>query len=308
MKKLLTTSYIILLLVLISTTISTAQNQFKELLKIKTNRQLHEIIDSSPAITGLTAIDLTSGESFGINEDMVFPQASAIKVTILMEVYKQASLKKFSLTDLRSIDPQTAVGGSGILKDLPDASSLSIRNLCVLMLILSDNTATNAIIDLVGMNNINATLQSLGYKNTRVQRKMIDTKASGRGDENISTPAEAAKILQLLYKGEFIDKKTSAEILSMLGKKDRDGSRLAAGIPANVPIVFKPGSLLGVSTEWAIINLKERPYAVAIMENYKVDGQAKQVIEKVSETLYQYFWRLGNGTRYGTYLDPALIK
>lgn len=312
MKRLLPTSYshisyVILLIVLINTT-SIAQNQFKESLKIKTNKQLHEIIDASPAITGLTAIDLTSGESFGINEDLVFPQASAIKITILMEVYKQASLKKFALTDLRAIDPHTAVGGSGILKDLPDASSLSIRNLCVLMLILSDNTATNAIIDLVGMNNINATLQSLGFKNTRVQRKMIDTKASGRGDENISSPAEAAKILQLLYKGEFIDKTTSAEILSMIAKKDREGSRLASGIPANVPIVFKPGSLFGVSTEWAIINLKDRPYAVAIMENYKVDGQAKQVVEKVSETLYQYFWRIGNATRYGTYLDPALIK
>ncbi len=225
-----------------------------------------------------------------------------------MEVYKQAALKKFSLTDVRNIDTHTAVGGSGILKDLPDPSALSIRNLCVLMLILSDNTATNSIIDLVSLASINATLQSLGFKNTRVQRKMIDTKASGRGDENISSPAEAAKILQLLYKGAFIDKTTSAEIISMIAKKDREGSRLAAGIPANIPIVYKPGSLFGVSTEWAIINLKERPYAVAIMENYKVEGQAKQIVEKVSERLYQYFWRIGNGTRYGTYLDPALIK
>lgn len=284
-----------------------AQQPAKEFLKIKTNQQLHEIIDASPAVTGLMAIDLTSGESFGINQNEVFTQASAIKIPILMEVYKQVSLKKFTLTDTRIIDPKTAVGGSGILKDFTEPVTLSISNLCVLMLSLSDNTATNTIIDLVTLNSINATLQSLGCKITRVQRRMISAAASARGEENISTPAEAARILELLFKGEFISKTNSAEILVMLAKKDRENSRLAKGIPANVPIAYKPGSLPGVSTEWAIINLKERPYAVAIMENFKIEGQAQQVVEKVSEVLYQYFWRIGNGTKYGTYVDPNLF-
>ncbi|MBC3539282.1 serine hydrolase [Rufibacter sediminis] len=285
-----------------------AQNSPKEQLRQKTEKQLRDLLEKSPALTGLAVVDLTSGETFGVNQEMVFPQASAIKVPILLEVYRQAQSGKFALTDLQSIAPANVVGGTGIIKDLVDSTAFSIRNLAVLMIALSDNTATNALIELVGMANINASLQKMGLKQTRVQRKMIQAAASGRGEENISTPAEAARILQMLYKGEFLNKATSAEIVSILQKTNRETSRLASGIPANVPLAFKPGILNGVSTEWALVLLPERPYAVAMMENYKVPGQAERVMEEASGVLYQYFWRLGNATRYGTYVDPKLIK
>ncbi|MGV3540017.1 MAG: serine hydrolase [Rufibacter sp.] len=287
---------------------SAQTNSAQNLLKQKTEQQLREIIGQSPAVTGLVAVDLTSGETFQFNQDVIFPQASAIKVPILLEVYQQASKGKFALTDLRKIAPAHVVGGTGIIKDLVDSTSFSIRNLAVLMIALSDNTATNALIDLLGMPNINATMQGLGLKQTRVQRKMIQAAASGRGEENISTPAEAAKILQLLYKGEFLNKSTSSEILYILRKTDRLTSRLAKGLPDTVPVAFKPGILNGVSTEWAIVLLPERPYAVAIMENYKPMNQPGQTMEQISSVLYQYFWRTGNATRYGTYVDPKLIK
>ncbi|MFB9864652.1 serine hydrolase [Rufibacter immobilis] len=282
--------------------------QPREMLRQKTEQQLKEILEASPALTGLVAVDLTSGETISFNPNVVFPQASAIKVPILLEVYQQAQAGKFKLTDLRAIAPENRVGGTGIIKDLPDTTSFSIRNLAVLMIALSDNTATNTLLDLVGMASINSTMQRLGLKQTRVQRKMIQAAASGRGEENISTPAEAAKLLQLLYKGEFLNKATSAEIVSILQKTNRETSRLAAGLPASVPLAFKPGVLNGVSTEWALVLLPERPYAVAIMENYKVPGKAERVLEDVSAVLYQYYWRLGNATRYGTYVDPKLIK
>ncbi|WP_205499850.1 serine hydrolase [Rufibacter psychrotolerans] len=296
------------LVFLMMTVTTQAQNQPKDVLRQKTQQQLQAIIDASPAVTGLVAVDLTSGEAFSFNAQAVFPQASAIKVPILLEVYRQAHNGKFRLTDLRPIAPGQVVGGTGIIKDLPDTTAFSIRNLAVLMIALSDNTATNALIDLVGMKHINASLQAMGLKQTRVQRKMIQAAASGRGEENISTPAEAARLLQLLYKGEFLSKETSAEIVAILQKTNRETSRLAPGLPAHVPLAFKPGILNGVSTEWALVLLPERPYAVAVMENYKVPGQAERVVEDLSKVLYQYFWRLGNATRYGTYVDPKLIK
>ncbi|WP_181304098.1 serine hydrolase [Rufibacter sp. XAAS-G3-1] len=287
---------------------SFAQNSPKELLRQKTEQQLRALLAASPAVTGLVAVDLTSGETLSFNQDMVFPQASAIKIPILLEVYQQAQNGKFKLTDLRRIAPANVVGGTGIIQDLVDSTSFSIRNLAVLMITLSDNTATNALIDLVGMPTINATMQGLGLKQTRVQRKMIQSAASGRGEENISTPAEAAKILQMLYKGQFLNKAASAEIVSILQKTNRETSRLAPGIPGHVPLAFKPGVLNGVSTEWALVLLPERPYAVAMMENYKPQGKTDRVMEEASAVLYQYFWRLGNATRYGTYVDPKLIK
>lgn len=285
-----------------------AQTNPQALLRQHVDKQMKERIEKSSALTGFFAIDLTSGETFGFNEQMVFPQASAIKIPILMEVYKQAHEGKFALTDLKTIETAGFVGGSGIIQAMADPVSLSIRNLCVLMMTLSDNTATNVLIDLVGMKSINATQAALGYKNTKVQRRMLDAAASGRGDENISTPYEAAKILQILYRGEFVNKVVSEEIISILKKGLRSGSRIAAPIPEKVQIAYKPGGIRGVSTEWALVYLTERPYAVAFMETYKLAGESDDVMESVSKILYHYFWRLGNGTRYGTYTDPALIK
>ncbi|MDO6392114.1 serine hydrolase [Pontibacter sp. BT731] len=285
-----------------------AQAPIEKELRQKTFERLRTIIESSPALTGMVAVDLSNGDTFAFNQNEIFPQASAIKIPILMEVYSQAYKKKIALKDMQPIDPAAVVGGTGVIKDLQGPVSLSIQNLAVLMITLSDNTATNILIDLVGMSEVNKSLQALGLQQTRLQRKMINAAASGRGEENIATPAEAARIMQMLYKGEFLNKATSADIVSILKKTDRRTSRLAPGIPSEVPIAFKPGSLNGVSTEWAIILLPERPYAVAIMESYKIDGQAPQVMEEISETLYQYFWRVGNATRYGTYVDPKMIK
>lgn len=285
-----------------------AQSVPKAIMRKQTEKQIIETIEKSSAVTGFAAIDLTSGETFGYQENMVFPQASAIKIPILMEVYKQAHEGKFALTDSKLITTENVVGGSGIIQAMVDPVTLSIRNLCVLMMTLSDNTATNTLIDLVGMKNVNTTMEGLGFKHTKVQRRMIDVAASGRGDENIATPAEAVKILEKLYKGEFVNKTVSDEILSILKKVARPGSRVAVPIPEKVPVAYKPGSLTGVSTEWAIVFLVERPYAVALMETYKVTGESRDVIESVSNLLYQYFWRLGNGTKYGVYTDPSLIK
>lgn len=299
---------IILLVVQLLSVTASAQSMPQSILREKTEEQLRELLASSPAVTGLVAVDLTTGDRIAINENILFPQASAIKVAILMEVYKQAHKKKFALTDLRKIKPAGVVGGTGIIKDLAEDTQFTIGNLSTLMIALSDNTATNSLIELVGMENINATLKSLGLQHTKVQRRMINAAASARGEENISTPAEAARILEMLYKGEFVNKKISSDIVATLRKTTRETSRLAEGMPSNVSIAFKPGVLNGVSTEWAIVELQERPYAITMMESYKVEGQAKRVMEEASAILYQYYWRLGNASRYGTYVDPKLMK
>lgn len=298
-----------LALVFVTATKVTAQNRAKELLQQKTEKQLQKIITRSSGITGLVAVDLTSGEIvFSFNSDLPFPQGSAIKVPILMEVFNQAHEGEFKLSDKISIKTDNVVGGSGVIKNLKMPVSLSISNISTLMISLSDNTATNVLIDLVGMSNINNTLRSLGLQQTVLQRKMMDIKASAGGQENLSTPAEAASILQMLYNGTFINEQISSDIIAMLKKPGRNHSRLASGIPNDVPIAFKYGMLKGVSTEWAVILLPERPYAVAVMEYYKVVGEDSKVVEELSEVLYDYFWRMGNSTEYGVYRPPLLIK
>ncbi len=279
-----------------------AQLSARDILKQKTEKDLQAIIASSPSLTGLMAVDLSNGESISINENVVFTQASAIKIPILMEVYKQAHEKKFALSDIRPLLPSNTVAGSGILNVMIDPVNLSIRNLCVLMIGLSDNSATNTLIELVGMKNVTNTMQSLGFSNTRLQRKMIDQPASLRNEENISTPAEAVRIMKLLYEGKFIDKSTSDEILSILRNNPVANSKIADGISANVKIAFKPGGMGGVSTEWAIVYLFNRPYALAIMENYKTSATPSNIISALSKRVFDYFSMM-KATKYGVIIE-----
>lgn len=284
-----------------------AQPDNWQIVRSKTEKKLQKMVEATRGVVGVSVLDLTDGERFTFNENLTFPQGSAIKIAILMEVYKQATEGKFKLTDLRWVDKPDKVGGSGVLNQLGDRTSqLSIRDLCVLMIVLSDNTATNMLIELVGMSNINKTMASLGLKQTLVQRKMMDTAARGRGDENLSTPLEGTHIMELLYKGQFLNQSACEDMLAIL-KKPKSGS-IKAGLPAGIPVAFKPGGIPGVATEWAIVNLKERPYIVVIMGNYGLDNEFHEVMPKVSKVLYDYFWRKGRSTQFGTYVDPQLIK
>lgn len=268
-----------------------AQEQNWQLVRQKTEARLQEIVAGTRGALGLAAVDLTSGERFGVNEDFLFPQGSAIKIPILLEVYKQAAEGKLKLTDSLRVSQQSQVGGSGVLQYLGDnTSQLSVRDLCVLMIVLSDNTATNLLIELVGRENVNQTLASLGFAHTRLQRKMMD---------------EAARLMEMLYKGEVLTRAACDDLLSIL-QIPKEGE-LKAGLPDTVPVAFKPGSIPGVRTEWAIVYLKERPYVVVVMENYGLAEEAAAAMKEISRTLYDYFWRRGNATRYGTYVDPALI-
>ncbi|HZV37077.1 MAG TPA: serine hydrolase [Verrucomicrobiae bacterium] len=281
---------------------SSAANSLN-LVREKTGAKLREIAGRTRGAFGFMAVDLASGEQFALNEHTVFPQASAIKIPILMEVYKQAGEGRFALADLRRIEKADKTPGSGILSELGDGTvEMSLHDLCVLMILVSDNTATNMLIDLVGMENVNRTLQSIGLKQTSLQRRMMDMAACARGEENLSTPFEAARIMELLHRGEFINRSVCDEILAILKKPK--STAIASGLPEGTPIASKPGGIAGVKTEWAIVQLKERPYVLTVMESYGLGQEAPDAFKEISKALYEYFSRLGHATNYGAYIPP----
>src|ERR1700722_1252926 len=151
------------------------QGDNSALLREKIVAQLREIASRACGVVGVSVVDLTGGERFGFNEDNIFPQASAIKIPVLMEIYKQAGEGKFKLSDTRRIKKSDMTGGSGILCELGDGTvELTLHDLCVLMIVLSDNTATNLLIDLAGIANVNKTLEWLGLGRHRLQRRVKD--------------------------------------------------------------------------------------------------------------------------------------
>src|SRR5262249_55407138 len=169
-----------------------AQDANRDLLRRKLIAEIEKIAGNHDGVMGVAIKDLTTGEEILLNDQGAFPTGSSIKIPILVELLKQAAEGKYKLTDQRWVERQDKVGGSGVIVNFGDhTSQLSLNDLATLMIVLSDNTATNMLIDQVGMANVNRTMDELGLKQIRLRRKMIDQAASARGDENTATPREA---------------------------------------------------------------------------------------------------------------------
>jgi beta-lactamase class A len=273
----------------------------------KVRGRLEKIAAGVDGVLGIVVEDLEGEHRFAVNAGREFAQASAIKIPILMEVFEQADEGEIDLDERVWVEKKYQVAGSGILGELGDHSTqMSVRDLCVLMIMLSDNTATNMLIDKVGLENVTKTMASLGCESTKLRRRMMDTDASARGDENVSTPADAAKLLRLLYEGKLVSHKVSKDVLDIL-RKEKPGD-VKSALPAGIRVAFKAGSIPGVATEWAIVELENRPYIVVVMGAYGKGDEFKEAIRDVSQVAYDFFSRLATATKYGAYIDPEEWK
>jgi beta-lactamase class A len=261
--------------------------------------KIKAIADRSDAIVGVSIKEIASGEQFSINEKETFPTASSIKVFVLAEVYRQAAEGKFKLNEIRSLPSATRVSGSGILSMLGEKSvSLSIRDYCVLMMNLSDNSATNFLIDLVGMKNINDGAQKYGCSSTKLQRIMMDVQAAKEGRENISSPADLMVILEKLQRKEIVSPQASDDMLSIM-KLEKDGW-LKSGIPPSVPIANKAGDIEGIKCDAGIVYLENDPYIICVMTKMLLnDADGGRIITEISKEAYSYFERKANSNHYG---------
>lgn len=272
-----------------------------DMIVAKTQQQFEQVADGVQGRLGLVVEDLAGEYRFAVHEDGVFPQASAIKIPILMELLAQSEAGKLDLEQRLPIAAAVQTGGSGVLANFADGESeLSLHDLAVMMIVLSDNTATNMLIDAVGLQAVNETMASLDLKETRLRRVMMDTAASARGDENTSTPAEAARVMRLLHEGRFVDRDVCNRALTILRipKKGAVGDCL----PEGVPIAFKPGAIPGVATEWALVELPGRPYLVTVMGHFGVDEEMDPALKQVGRIAYDFFRRAAEATPYGTYV------
>jgi beta-lactamase class A len=254
--------------------------------------KLQAIADCVGGSFGLVVEDLAGEHRFAVNAERQFTQASCIKTPILLEVLKQAHEGKLRLSDRHWVERSNKTSGSGILQELGDCTvELSVEDLCVLMIVLSDNTATNMLIDQIGMENVTATMAELGAPQTVLRRRMMDTTAAARGEENLSTPADAARILRLLHEGKFVSREVSDHALAIL-RKPKAGA-IRSTVPLSVPVPFKPGELPGLLTEWALVELPERPYIVVVMGTYNpktsTDDDLDAAMKQVGKEAYKFF-------------------
>ena len=224
-----------------------------------------------------------------------FPTASTIKLAIVYELFTQAAEGGSRWTRRCTLDRRKAVGGTGVLIEL-GTPTLSIRDYAALMVTLSDNTATNVLIDRLGMEKITRRMQGLGLAGTKLRRHMMDTEAARRGDENVSTPDEIARLLAAM----------PPDGLELL-KKPKE-SRLRKGLPAGVATADKPGELDGVRVDAGIVYAKNRPFVLCVMATFlKDEGEGERAIEEITRAAYDYYARLGVGGALGTESIETLI-
>ena len=283
-----------------------------DLLWKKLGTRVEQIAAKLDGVMGVAILDLTDGRILLRNADRVFPTASSIKIAILLELYRQdqqareGEQGKAKLNDIYSFDPKDLAEDSQIMAGLtPGVTRVTNRDLAQFVVAVSDNAAANVLIDRVGMQNVNATLRSLGLTKTMLRRKMMDIAAAGRGDENVSTPHEMARLLELIYKGKALNKEGADELIKQLKTLKKD-SYLSYELPADVELADKPGSLDGVRTDSGIVFVKSRPFAISVMTAYDRDEKAaERAIGEVALGAYHYFDMRGKTSEYGRVLPPV---
>jgi len=290
---------------LLITADSFAQETHLDILRGKFQMQLEEIVESYEGVAGVHVLDLTTGDRFAADDELLFPQASAIKIPILLELFRRAETDAGILSKRVEMNDEVRTGGSGVLQHLTDGgSTLSLEDYAIYMIVYSDNTATNVLIDELGMEAINALSRSLGASNTKLQRKMIQPEESARGNENLSTPGDAARIMERIARCDLpMSEGSCARVREVL--EIYKGGPIRTPIPRAIPIAFKPGGITGVATVWALVGMPDRPYVLSVMSSYGGNGDA--VVEAASDAAYQYFSRLSGVTDYGTRV-PLEIK
>jgi beta-lactamase class A len=262
-------------------------------------------------VLGVAILDLNSGQQLLVRPDEVFPQASSIKIAVLAELYHQSQQSahgvrgKAALQDRYVVRAADIVADSSILGGLtPGVSSLTNRDLATIMVAVSDNSATNVLIDRVGMDNVVRLTESLGLAHTQLRRKMMDLQAAAQGRENISTPHEMMELLEQIYRGKVIEPPLLDDFFNVLAThKD---SWIPRDLPADLKIANKPGELEGVRNDSGIVFVKNRPYVICVMTTYLGNERAgEEAITRISRLAYDLFDRLSRASDLGRVISPG---
>ena len=165
--------------------------------------------------------DLTTGEHFGIDEDVVMPTASLIKVPILVALYAAIASGRLALTDRTKYEEVHICGGSGVLQHLAFGTEMTVRDAAMLMIIISDNAATNMCIDLAGLDQVNETMASLGVMNTHLYRRLGDRSAGlDPRKMNVSSAADICGLMTMIAKHAAVSADASEDMLRILRRSD----------------------------------------------------------------------------------------
>ncbi len=265
---------------------------------------------------GVAAIDLRTGETIGVDADSPFPTASTIKTAVMVEAWQQAADGRLSMDTAVTLTAPDKVGGAGVLRGLHDGLALSVADLIHLMIVLSDNTATNLLINRLGTAQVNQRLESYGLRETKLFRP---TFRDGRPDVlpelerefglGMTTPREMARLMALIAEGKAVNRVASEAMLATL-RRQQDRAMIPRLIPTGERIQIgnktgtdeekhplKDGVKRQVRADAAIVTGPDFTYVVAIYARqvedtrWSVDNEALLTGARISRMIYEHFSR-----------------
>ena len=234
---------------------------------------------ASAAICGLE-----SGEELIIRPDFVMPSASMIKLPILLCMYDSAAQGILNVSDTVKLTREDLTGGSGILAMLQPGREYTLYEYAMLMITLSDNTATNLLIKELGTDAINRYIRSLGLTDTVLARKMMDFDARRRGADNFTSVRDMKKLLEYIYRNED----AMTEVLDIL-KRQLCNDLIPHLIPEDTVIAHKTGGLPDVMHDAGILYGKEPVLFCVFLKGYQDEAAAKRLHNRIGELIYQEF-------------------
>src|ERR1041385_5142730 len=255
------------------------------------------IVASFKGKVSLFAKNLDTGETYALNADVRVRTASTIKIAVMIEAFARVAEGKAKWNDEVVLTKEKKVSGSGILAELSDNLHLTLRDAVNLMMILSDNTATNLVLDVLSTDAVNARMESLGFKQIKINRKVMSGGESmaGKDPENkkyglgFATPHEMVLVMEKLERGEIISPAASKEMLDLMKEEQ---ARFAIGRSQwDLPMASKYGALDKLRSAVGIIYSKKGKIAMAISCDdmpeimWSVDNPAYLLMSQLSEVL-----------------------
>ncbi len=245
------------------------------------------LADESGMEVEVCAIDLASGGTVAHRSDQKILSASMIKLLIGEAFLGQVAEGKQSFDDAYVLKEGDIVGGTGSLGALGAGASVTKRELVQKMIAESDNVATNVLIDLCGMDAINAEAKRLGLKCTELGRHMMDTEAAANGHDNYTCADDIAALLKMVYDNTYVNEEMSAFMLKCL-EAQVDNDCISTGLPAGTVFAHKTGSLATVRHDGGIVE-GEKPFVIVALcggEGFSEQG-AQGVMGRIGEAAYR---------------------
>jgi beta-lactamase class A len=264
-------------------------------------QRISDLLDEQKGKFAVAFKDVSSGKSLLINEKEVFHAASTMKTPVMIEVYRQAKAKKFSMKDSIPIENEfkSIVDGSKFSLDSADDSEFelykhlgekrTVHDLVYEMIIASSNLATNIVIEKVGAEHVTQTMRKFGAKDIQVLRGVEDQKAYDKGLNNTTTAYDLMLIFEKIAKGKAVDKKSSQAMINIL-LDQKFNTIIPAKLPKDVKVAHKTGFITALHHDSGIVLLPDgRKYVLVLLsKNLEDEKKAIEAMATASEMIYQY--------------------